>query len=158
MPDLVTHTAAAYFLSRSRRFEQFRALFYLGAVLPDLLARPIYILFPKLFFFTVAIHTPVFMIIFTLLFSEFFSRKNRASAAAFLFAGITLHFFMDFFQRHLWTVYYLLFPFSWRSFELPLFWPETPVRFIPVWIVLVAGTELALFVRKKRTTRASVVE
>ncbi len=152
MPDLVTHTAAAYFLSRSRRFEQVRALFYLGALLPDLLARPIYILFPKLFFFTVAIHTPAFMIIVTLLFSEFFPGKSRSAAATWLFAGIMLHFMLDFFQRHLLTGYYWLFPFSWRSFELPLFWPETPVRFIPLWIALIAATEAALFLRKRRLT------
>ena len=148
MPDLVTHTAAAYFLSHRNRGQSRRALFLLGAILPDLLARPIYILFPNLFFYTVAIHTPVFMFIFTLLVCEFFPRHRRRVVFVSLSAGIIVHFMMDLFQRHLLTGYYWLFPFSWRSFEIPLFWPETPVRLIPLWGALVLITEAVIFLRK----------
>ena len=152
MPDLITHTAAAYFLSRPNGMARYRAFFYIGAVLPDVLARPVYILFPKLFFFTVAVHTPAFMLVFVLLFSEFFRAETRRSVVMLTLAGVALHFIMDFFQRHLLTGYYWFFPFSWRSIEVPLFWPETPVRFIPLWIALVAGAEMFLSWRRWKAT------
>jgi len=154
MPDLITHSAAAYFLSRSNRAAHYRTFFYIGAILPDVLARPVYILFPKLFFFTVAIHTPLFMLVFVLLFSEFFRAEARRPVILFTLAGVALHFFMDFFQRHVLTGYYWFFPFSWRSVEIPLFWPETPVRFIPLWIALLLGTELFFFWRRWKSSRS----
>ncbi len=154
MPDLITHSAAAYFLSRDKRMAHYRAFFYIGAILPDVLTRPVYILFPKLFFFTVAIHTPVFMLVAVLFFSEFFRAEIKRPVALFTLAGVALHFLMDVFQRHLLTGYYWFFPFSWRSVEIPLFWPETPVRFIPLWIALVLGTELMLYWRRGKASRA----
>ena len=150
MPDLVTHVTAAYFLS-CRRSERFRVIFYLGTILPDIAARPIHILFPKLYFFTIGIHTPVFMILLSLLLAEFFHKSIKNLVFRYLIAGVFLHFFMDFFQRHLTTGYYWFYPFSWHSFEVGLFWPETPVRLIPLWVLLICGTELLLWMRKRAT-------
>ena len=144
MPDLVTHTAAAYFLTRPRFFQRFRILFYLGTILPDILARPVHILFPELYLYSVAIHTPIFMFIVTLLFGELVHPSISKQAMLYLCAGIMLHFFLDLFQKHLTAGYYWFFPFSWTSFEVGLFWPEAPVRLIPMWLLLVLGIELVL--------------
>jgi hypothetical protein len=152
MPDLVTHTAAAYFLSRNTKSARIRVFFYMGAVLPDILARPIYILWPDLFFYTVAIHTPAFMIVFILLFAEFFPQYLRKTVAVFTLAGVGLHFLMDLFQQHLLTGYYWLFPFSWNSFEIALFWPETPVRLIPLWTALILATEFVSYIYRRAST------
>ncbi|MBN1480961.1 hypothetical protein EH223_00640 [candidate division KSB1 bacterium] len=153
MPDLVTHTATAYFLMRSDSFQRFRVFFYLGAILPDILARPIHIMFPQFYLYTIAIHTPLFMILFTLLFAEFF-QTFRLHVIKYLLFGILSHFFLDLFQKHITDGYYWFFPFSWRSFEIGLFWPELPVRLVPVWILLVAATEITLRL-KRRFTRIS---
>ena len=150
MPDLVTHTAAAYLISRSNRFERFRVLFYVGTILPDILARPIYILWPKLFYYTIAIHTPVFMLVFTLLLVEFFPSTSRKSARLYLLAGIVLHFLLDLFQRHLLTGYYWFFPFSWASFELGLFWPEEPLQLLPLWLGMIFVVEFGIRLYKWR--------
>ena len=151
MPDLVTHTAAAYFVARNKKMTRYRALFYLGVILPDVLARPMYILWPELFFYTIAIHTPVFMIVFVLLLSEFFPSSERRNVVGFVLAGVTLHFLMDLFQRHLLTGYYWFFPFSWIDFEVPLFWPETPLQLIPAWIAFAAASEMFMYFRRKRS-------
>ena len=153
MPDLVTHTAAAYLVSRSERFQRFRVLFYVGTILPDILSRPLYILWPDLFFYTVAIHTPVFILLFTLLVGEFFQPALRQTVRLYLLAGIALHFLLDLFHRYLLTGYYWLFPFSWSFCEIGLFWPETPVRFIPLWIAIIVMIELLSRLQKhKRKT------
>ncbi len=152
MPDLVTHTAAAYFLSRHRTFARFRALFYLGTILPDILARPVHILMPSLYTYSVAIHTPLFMVLFTLLFGELLHPSIKRSGMLYLSAGILLHFILDLFQKHLATGYFWLFPFSWSSFEIGLFWPEVPVSLIPLWCALVLITEFILW-KKRRSFR-----
>jgi hypothetical protein len=149
MPDLVTHTAAAYFLVRSPRFQRFRVLFYLGTILPDLLARPLHILWPQLLFYTLAVHTPIFMLIFCLMLSEFFAQPLRRTVFAYLYAGVVLHFLLDALQRHLGDGYYWLFPFSWKSFEIGLFWPETSVTYIPLWLLLIVTVEGVLWARRK---------
>lgn len=151
MPDLVTHAAAAYFLTRHGSFQRFRVFFYLGAILPDILARPIHILFPQLYLYTIAIHTPLFMILFALLFSEFFNRSIRLQVIKFLLFGLLSHFLLDLFQKHLGDGYYWFFPFSWTSFEIGLFWPELPVRLIPVWLFLVAVTEITMRLKRRST-------
>lgn len=148
MPDLVTHTAAAYFLSRHDSFQRFRVLFYLGTILPDILARPVHILFPQLYPYSIAIHTPIFLLLFTLLFGELMHPSIKKMAVKYLGAGILLHFFLDLFQKHVDAGYYWLFPFSWTSFEIGLFWPEVPVSLIPLWCALVVITEA--FIRFRR--------
>lgn len=149
MPDLVTHTAAAYFLARSPRFQRFRVLFYLGTILSDLLARPLYIIWPQFFFYTVAIHTPIFMMMFCLLLSEFFAPPLRRTVFAYLCTGVVLHFLLDVLQRHLGDGYYWFFPFSWKSFEIGLFWPETPIAYIPLWVLIMVAFESVLLFKKK---------
>jgi hypothetical protein len=149
MPDLVTHTAAAYFAMRSPRFQQLRVLFYLGTILPDLLSRPLHILWPQMLFFTVAIHTPIFMVVFCLLLTEFFAPPMRRTVFAYLYAGVILHFLLDALQRHLGDGYYWLFPFSWKSFELGLFWPETSVACIPLWLMMIFMMEGVIRLRRK---------
>jgi hypothetical protein len=149
MPDLVTHTAAAYFLVRSPGFQRFRVLFYLGTILPDLLARPLHILWPQLLFYTLAIHTPFFMLIFCLMLSEFFAQPLCRTIFTYLYAGVVLHFLLDALQRHLGDGYYWLFPFSWKSFEIGLFWPETLVTFIPLWLLLIITMEGILWIIRK---------
>ncbi len=155
MPDLITHTAAAYFIVRRSSFQRFRVLFYLGAILPDILARPLHILWPQFYAYSIAIHTPVFLFLFSLLFAELVHPSLKKPVLIYLNAGILLHLFLDLFQKHLADGYYWFFPFSWLSFEIGLFWPELPVSLIPLWCALVLLTEL--FIRwQQRSTRKSV--
>lgn len=151
MPDLITHAAAAYFVTRSQRWQKYRILFYLGAILPDILSRPFYILFPKLFKLTTAVHTPIFVLIFCLLLAQLFERSLRKPALLALLTGSGLHFGMDLCQRHLIGGYFWLFPFSWRTFELGLFWPEDTVRLIPIWISLVLASEGILWWKNRHS-------
>ncbi len=141
MPDLVTHTASAYFFMRSRRFRTVRLFFYIGVLLPDLLSRPFHILNPKWQPFTLAVHTPVFMFVFCLLFAELFSPPLRREVRLYTFAGSLLHFGLDLLQRHIGSGYFWLYPFSWNSFEWGLFGPEASVSFVPLWIIIILISE-----------------
>ena len=149
MPDLITHTTAAYFVVRPKYLARHRAVFYLGTILPDVLSRPIYIFFPKAFEYTLAIHTPIFTGLFCVLIAQFFEDRIRKPVLFNLLGGVALHFLLDLFQRHLVPGYNLLFPFSWWSFEIGWFWPEQPLRLIPLWILAVVFTEIILWRYRK---------
>jgi hypothetical protein len=141
MPDLITHTAVAYFVARPRSMARHRVALYVGAILPDLLSRPWYILFPKMSEYTIAMHTPIFSVLACLLIAQFFDNGIRKSVLWNLLAGVALHFFLDLLQRHLVPGYLLIFPFSWWGFEIGLFGPEQSIRFTPFWIVAIMLTE-----------------
>lgn len=149
MPDLVTHVASAYFVVRSPRFRRYRIFFYLGTILPDLLSRPIHIMRPQWYAFSIAVHTPLFMLVSCLLLAELFPSFRRRTVFGYTFSGTLLHFLLDMLQRHLGDGYYWLFPFSWQSFELGLFWPESSSALIPIWMAAISMIEWGLYRRRK---------
>ncbi|HNW58055.1 MAG TPA: metal-dependent hydrolase [bacterium] len=155
MPDLVTHTFAAWLLARPGRWRQVRLPFFLGAILPDIISRPIYILNPRWQGYTVALHTPLFALLCGLLLAEGMAPALRRGARLALSAGILLHFALDLMQCHLGAGYYWFFPFSWKSFELGWIWPEATVCWIPLWLGTMAVVEAVLWWRRTRRLSAS---
>lgn len=149
MPDLVTHAFAAYLIIRWWQNPAHRAVFYLGTFLPDLLSRPIYILFPQLNLYTVALHTPIAALIACLLLAEFFAAE-RGKIRWLLCGGAALHYFLDLMQRHLDNGYFWGFPLTWKSGELGWFWPETPLRLIWLWLLGMAMIEVIIALRRRQ--------
>jgi membrane-bound metal-dependent hydrolase YbcI (DUF457 family) len=142
VPDLTTHLAFTHLASRPLRLGSARLPLYVGALLPDLLTRPLYILYPPAYFVVYSLHTPLAMLIVVLLLAELCAEEIRAKVGAGLFAGVTLHFALDLMQKQMGSGYYWLFPFSWKSFDLGLFWPEESLRWAPALVgaaVLVEG-------------------
>ena len=138
MPDLITHTAGAYLLKKGCRITGFIVLLYLGAMLPDLVSRPLHIFWPRTIWAAQALHSPVGVFLVCWLVSLFFRVDQRKSVFGLLFAGSVLHGLMDVLQKHLIGGYMWFFPFSTRSFPGGLFWPDTSVRLLPYTILLVA--------------------
>jgi hypothetical protein len=148
MPDLITHTAAAFLVTRRGRFDQYRVFIYLGTILPDVISRPIYILKPELYTYTVGIHTPVFMLFFILLLSEFIIRDIRRIVFWSLALGVGIHLLLDAFQKHLAGGYFWLFPVSWSTYSWGLFWPEITVRLFPIWLLIIVLTEITTRIKR----------
>ncbi len=153
MPDLITHFAVAYILKIPRGWSRFRVPFYLGAILPDLLTRVFVILYPPSDYVVYSFHTPIVSIVVCLLIAQFFDKSIRAGVRANLLLGIILHFGLDVLQRHVIVPYFWLFPFSWKTFELGLFWPEESLRLMPLWLVLVIIIEAAIQIQKRTKRR-----
>ncbi len=149
MPDLITHFAAAYFLKTPRRFSRFRIPFYLGAILPDLLTRSFVIIYPPSESVVYGFHTPVVSVVVCLLAAQFFEKGIRSGVRTNLLLGITLHFGLDIMQKHLIVPYFWLFPFSWKTFELGLFWPEESLRLMPLWLALVIIIETTIQIKRR---------
>ena len=149
MPDLITHFTAAYIIKIHHRWSRFRVPFYLGAILPDLLTRPIMILIPQTSYTLYSLHTPVAAALVCLLISQFFSEDIRKGVNINLLLGITLHYGLDFLQKHVITAYYWFFPFSWKTAELGLFWPEDPLKLVPLWMILIISIEVTLSLKRR---------
>lgn len=140
MPDLITHCSVAYLFKWI--FRDKLALFVLGTILPDLLTRGLFIIFPPLVTLLQPMHTPFVLIFICYFLCLFFEEGIRKGVFIALLSGSCLHLFLDLFQIHIGKEEYLwFFPFSWKSYEIGLFWPEASVLTIPFWIILILVSE-----------------
>jgi membrane-bound metal-dependent hydrolase YbcI (DUF457 family) len=144
VPDLTTHLAGGYLLALPQwQRRRFRLFFLLGSLLPDLLTRPFYVLFPGTFDAVAPFHTPVgYLFAVGLLVQLYEEVALRRSAFRALLAGGALHFLLDAPQRHLYDGYRWLFPFSDWSYSWGLYWPGDSVVIAPLAALVVVAIEL----------------
>jgi hypothetical protein len=153
MPDLLTHSAAAYLTARRWLPRPAAILFIVGTMLPDVLSRPFYIVFPVLHWWVMPLHTPVGIAVVCWMATGFFKIAERRIVFIALMAGAMFHFLLDAPQKHIAAGYFWLFPFSWTTYERGLWWSEDSVRIVPFVILLVAIVEIAIYLRMRSTQR-----
>ncbi|MBI1310928.1 hypothetical protein GC176_06430 [bacterium] len=139
MPDLVTHLASGYVVVLPLRDRTaLRLMLLAGVLLPDLLTRPFYIIFPGTYDFVMPMHTPIGYAIACWLMTQLFSdRTLRNTAMTGLLTGGLLHFAADSLQKQLLTPYLWLFPVCRCEAHWGLFWPEAPLRAVPFMALLI---------------------
>ena len=152
MPDLITHVAGAYLVKRGIRIAGMASLFYLGAILPDLLSRPIHLIRPALFPSTQPLHSPIGVFLACWLISLFFRSDQRKTAFWLLWGGSIVHFLLDMLQKHLVGGYAWLFPFSFRLYSFGFIRPEDSLYFLPLTLAAV----LIVYLIGRRKSNASV--
>lgn len=137
MPELVTHTVAAY-LIRKRNIPTADLLIYLfGAMLPDLLTRPFMILYPPIRYFVNVLHTPVALVLVIYLIAQYFEDSIRNKVMKLLALGTFTHLFLDLFQNSIqYRGYSWFFPFTFWDFRIGLFWPEDSVSYLPITLAV----------------------
>jgi len=157
MPDLITHVAVSHLIRRPYELAKhkvglpFRSLFYLGTILPDILTRPFYIIFPATYNWTFPFHTLLGMGLTTLLLSQFFDAAIRKRAFINLAGGATLHFIVDALQIQIHGNNFWLFPFSWKNFSYGLATAGQMIEYIPYWIIgIIIFESMVYLIRKKR--------
>lgn len=155
MPDLVTHIAGAYLVNRGWKIARGAALFYLGAMLPDLITRPFHIIYPRLLPATLGLHAPVAVFLACWLISLFFRADQRKTVCWLLFSGSLLHFLMDAAQKHLAGGYSWLFPFSSRRYSGGVIWPEDSMHFLPFTLLIVL---LAFIISLRRNKKNRITD
>ncbi len=155
MPDLITHTAVAHLLARS--FSSYRYsikrwdlhfLFLLGTMLPDLLTRSFYILFPSLFHWIIFFHTPIAMLIVSWMAAALFTVTRRRAVFISLYSGALLHFLLDALQKQIIGNNFWLYPISWFNFSIGIAWPGEIMHFIPLWLVAVLLLESYKYIKR----------
>ncbi len=153
MPDVMVHTAAA-FLARRRAWDtSLIILFLFGAMLPDLVSRPFYYFFPEIEMFFIAMHTPLVVILFCILLSQFFQDGFRTKVFLILFTGSLTHQLLDLFQiGYSLNGYMWLFPFDDKNYYIGLYWPEDPLYAIPF---LLAAVCIDLFFTYRKNNKVN---
>ena len=152
MPDLSTHLAVAYGVRQPfPALARYGPVFYLGAVLPDVLTRAVYILWPQAFWLVAPLHTPVGLVLVCWLAALLFEEVWRKGAFLSLLAGVGMHFGLDLLQRHVVSAYFPFFPLSWVSPGGGLFWPDDSLYALPFLLAGIAAWELVR--RRKQGVR-----
>jgi len=118
MPDWTTHVIAGWITGKATKMNV--TLVVIGSLLPDLVK--IQLVFIKLKInthgFFDPLHTPVGTLLVALLIAFLFPAVKKAFL--FLIAGATTHYFLDFFLEHVTGGMKLLFPFSWKEYQIHL--------------------------------------
>jgi len=137
MPDLVTHLAGAYFAGKGLRIGRGLVIFSFGALLPDIVSRPLHIFWPRTFPVAQALHSPAVIFLICWLISLFFRVDQRKNIFLLLIGGSILHLLMDMLQKHIAGGYLWFFPFSCQGFSFGFLSPEGSLSFLPLTLLLV---------------------
>ena len=137
MPDLVTHALFVY--PAKKLFPKQLVFILIGSILPDLLGRTLGV-FPVgsslIYWYQIAIHTPLSLILITYSLSFFFPQKERKTIFIFILIGVFSHLFLDLFQKTFIIGNLWFFPFSFASPQIQLIWPDESIFLIPVFILI----------------------
>lgn len=76
MPDLITHYTIAHLAVRLR-WRPAIMLFLLGALLPDVVTRPVHIIWPQAYWLVMPLHTPVGIVIVSWMVAALFRTQDR---------------------------------------------------------------------------------
>ncbi|MBN1594027.1 MAG: hypothetical protein JW941_12360, partial [Candidatus Coatesbacteria bacterium] len=132
----------------------YRELYFVGLILPDLLGRLPMVLYKKSYWFITPGHTPIGALIGAYLISFLFEENIRPIVFRNITIGAAFHLLLDLLQRHVTDAYFWFFPLSWRSFEIPLFWPDRSIDIIPYLLPAVVSFHLLRWMlRRKRARR-----
>lgn len=138
MPDLATHVVAAYLVVKARpKWKGLMTPFLLGTVLPDVLTRPLYILFPAAFWFVFPLHTPLVLALVCYALSFLFEEHLRVKTFVAMYGGALFHIPLDLLQKSVTQAYAPLFPFSWASWSANLFWADESLLILSALLVFV---------------------
>lgn len=137
MPDLITHTLFVYPVKKW--FPKGIIFLLIGSILPDLIGRSLGVFISDssiVGWYQTVIHTPLALLLFIYSLSFFFSEKERKKVFLFLALGTASHLFLDLFQKTIGLGYLWFFPFSFKSFQIPLIWPDESIFLIPILLFL----------------------
>ena len=158
MPDLFVHSffsAIFYkiYLKWSRYTFRWDFLLMLlwGTLLPDLVTRPILILFPQWINYFFFLHFTIPMFVFCLLIYELFLYRfeNGRKYCGFLFLGSLSHNFLDFFQYHLSSIQFAFFPIYNRDISFGVIEPDDTI-YISIILFLILFISLPFIFLKRR--------
>ncbi len=141
MPDWITHILVAWTLCTilGFKYKQFNpantAVCMAGALIPDTFKIVIPLGFMGIHAenFLMPLHMPVGSIIVASIFTLFF--KERKIVLSFLLLGVLTHYALDLLLTNLNSGIYLLFPFSWNSWQLDII-PDDDFHITIVAIIL----------------------
>lgn len=140
MPDAFAHFSVANLCLKQKQIK-YLPEFLIGSLLPDLLGRvPCYLTKKDLYWIVAPFHSPLMLAPVCYGIAMLFKNmKERKNIFKYLFSGSLLHVFCDLLQVQFGSrkYYYVLFPFSKRSIQIPLFKHiDDSMYLFPVFLIL----------------------
>ena len=147
MPDLVSHALGGYVFKKATGERlPLLSLVLLGAILPDLVDKPLTLFFPTYQYYIIASHSLPVLICICAILSIFLTRPAPKLVFFSLLVGCISHLALDALQYNLQGIYYpYLAPFSYVQLGFPLFLSENFLAFIGLFGSLV----LAILILEK---------
>lgn len=137
MPDLLTHLASAAAPATFLRDRPTRIALLLGALLPDVVSKPLYWVTWSRMDFLEPCHSLPGLLILSYAASLFFEVPIRRRTFPALYAGSLLHVALDLMKDNMGTGSASLFyPFSTQVFELGWIDPENVIALAPAALAL----------------------
>jgi hypothetical protein len=162
MPDLITHVALGHLVIRPLDWKTprtdssiMRHVFFLGCILPDIVTRPWYIVFPSTHGWTFFLHTPIGAFLLCAFLAQFFEKSISKNVFTHLLAGSGFHFFIDAFQKQVVGNSAWLFPISYRHIGFGIAWTDQIMDLLPLWLALVVVLEIAIRLSRRPAHRSS---
>jgi hypothetical protein len=164
MPDILTHLAVTHFVSRTPNlyknrlvnfYMNYRAIIYIGALLPDLFSKPFQYITWKIYNFGLALHSPFCVIIECFLFSQLFYIKSRKTTFLTLLSFSMFHIFIDSLQEGVNPGYQLLFPFALRRYGINMVNTEMYLYSLCILVAIGLITEYFLFRKKQHQIKSN---
>jgi membrane-bound metal-dependent hydrolase YbcI (DUF457 family) len=151
VPDAVTHLLTARLAGTALARPEWRAVFYLGVLWPDLLNRGVAFCLAPPEGFGTASHSIVGLIVACAGAALLFRPAHRVSAFALLMGGSLLHLAADLLKDPgVFAGVPLLFPFVEGGFSLGLFRSEDSAYAMPVAALAIGAIELVAWRRARR--------
>lgn len=144
MPDLLGHVAFARVVQalppvqRATARPAVAALYYLGAVWPDLVTRSFHILVPPLQPYVEVLHAPLLAPLWGVVLAAAFVESLRRPVFAALLYGMLGHVLIDRVQYSIGGGYQFWFPLSFARVSDGLIWPEDSLVYVTPPLVLLA--------------------
>lgn len=144
MPEWMTHIIIGYLIAEGLRVDK-KSLVLLGALIPDLITKfimvfryfiPLPTLSPLIVF-----HIPIGSLLLAVAISPLFREKN---ATYLLSVGVLSHLLLDTTLKFSGVMY--LWPLSWKSYALNIFWTESAY---PLMISLILLSVYLIAVRRR---------
>ena len=85
MPDLISHIGFGYLVGARYKSRGWMALFLMATILPDVVTRTVYIVFPSMYWFIKPLHTPLGIFLLALLLSGIFEKKIQIKPSPIYF-------------------------------------------------------------------------
>ena len=159
MPDLVTHILFTHIITRFPNliknkflnyYNEYKVLIFIGAILPDLVSKPLQFIYMGFYNFTLPLHSPFCVTLACILISNFFYVNNKKSTFYTLWLFSMLHIFLDSFQRGMNPGYQLLFPYSFERIGLNLISSEIFIYLVVVFLFISIMIELSMYFKNKK--------
>jgi|TARA_B100001971_G_C18243828_1_gene572766 general stress protein CsbA len=158
MPDWISHILIALIISKIFNIKE-KSLLVLGSLLPDFILKLqlLSLFFPKLFeirYALIPFHAPFGLFLLTIIITPLF-KHNYKKTFSLISMGWILHLIADSITKHIFMgeTFFLL-PFSFKSLEAGIIWPEqylfVLVPLVVIYLITNKLTKKANFSKKQK--------